>query len=125
MSEYAVKPLWIIAALVLVAGVAVSAAWGARMALGVAAGGTWNLASVWCLTRLLEAWLGAHPSRTRVILWLLVKCPLLYLLAFGALWTRAVSAEGFGIGFTVVLLTVVAGMARNARRLVTAHPHGR
>ncbi len=37
--------------------------WGARAAVGVAAGGAWHLVSLWCLTRMLDAWLAPPPAR--------------------------------------------------------------
>lgn len=125
MSEHSFRPVWRIAALLLAIGVAVSAAWGPRIAFGVAVGGVWNLASLWCLIRLVNAWLGTSPSRTRVVGWLLVKFPLLYLVAFAALWTRMIPAVGFGIGFSVVLLVTVLGVALRTNRFLLARPHGR
>ena len=125
MSEQALKPLWMIAALGLAVGVAVSFAWGLRAALGVGVGGIWNLASLWCLVQLLNAWLGQSPSKKRALGWLLVKFPCLYGLAFLLLWTRAVSPVGFGIGFTIVLLMMMGGMALRATSFALAPPHGR
>ena len=43
--------------------------WNAQLALGVFAGAWWNAASLWCLARLLSAWLGPTPSRRRAISW--------------------------------------------------------
>ena len=105
-----------------------------RVAVGVLAGGAWGAANLWCLSRLLGAWLGPRPSRgvpraelvgrnperppwlrlakpnvrgeskgSKALLWLLVKCPLLYVLAWMALRAPGVSPVGFGIGLTVVL----------------------
>ena len=108
----------------LAAGSAAAAAgWGPRAALGVAAGGAWNLASLWCLARLLKAWMGQHPSRRRVLGWLLVKFPLLYAAILAVFQTRLVPALAFGAGFTLVLLIAVALLAPSARRaLASARP---
>lgn len=99
--------------------------WDGRTAVGVVAGGGWNIASLWCLTRLLSAWLGPERSRRRVLRWLLVKFPLLYALAILGLRTPGFSIVGFGIGFTVVLLVVVGRFALWSRRPVGTHPYGR
>ncbi len=95
--------------------------WGSMAAAGVLAGGAWNLASLWCLSQLLAAWLGPQPSRRRAILWLAVKFPLLYLAAFTLLRQPGLSLIGFGVGFSVVLAIAVAALAANARQMV----HGR
>ena len=95
--------------------------WGSASAAGVLAGGLWNLASLWCLSQLLAAWLGPQPSRRRAILWLSVKFPLLYLAAFALLRQPGLSLIGFGVGFSLVLVIAVAALAANARQMV----HGR
>lgn len=110
------------AAAVLGAATLLAAWWGPQAALGVAAGGAWNLASLWCLTRLLQAWLGPQPSRARAVGWLLAKFPLLYVLVFGYLARPSASVVGFGIGFSVVLAAVVGGFAAQAARPGTARP---
>ena len=91
--------------------------WGVRVMGGVLAGGAWNLASLWCLAHLLSAWLGSRPSTRRAIAWLVLKFPFLYLLAFGILRSPSVSLIGFSIGFTVVLIVVVAWLAARASQL--------
>ena len=95
--------------------------WGPVAAGGVLAGGLWNLASLWCLSQLLAAWLGPRPSQRRAILWLSVKFPLLYLAAFALMRQSGLSLVGFGVGFTVVLIVAVAALALQAQRMV----HGR
>ena len=91
--------------------------WGARAGIGVLVGGVWNLASLWCLTRLLDAWCGSHPSHRRVIGWLLVKFPLLYLAVILLFVKRAVPLPAFGAGFTIVLVVAVASLAASMRSL--------
>ena len=106
------------------------------LALGVLAGGLWNLANLYCLTRLLTAWLGpprpaGHDGRggrrstRRVVGWLLVKFIALYFLAFALLRLPGVSPVGFGVGFTVVLIGAVWLLALRARRLVPPVAHDR
>ena len=95
--------------------------WGPVASGGVLAGGLWNLASLWCLSQLLAAWLGPRPSSRRAILWLSVKFPLLYLAAFALMRQSGLSLVGFGVGFTVVLIVAVAALALQAQRMV----HGR
>jgi hypothetical protein len=94
-------------------------------AIGLVAGGVWNLASVWSLRRLLGAWLGPSPSRRRALLWLLVKFPLLYLLAVALLRSPQVSSVGFGLGFTLVLIAAIAQVVMQVRSRTARHPHGR
>lgn len=90
--------------------------WGGGAALGIVAGGGWNLASLWCLAQLLDAWLGPHRSTRRVIGWLLIKFPLLYAVAYGLLRLPGVSLIGFSVGFTAVLAAAVALLAISAQR---------
>ena len=79
----------------------------ARLLVGVLAGGAWNLASLWCLTQLVRAWLGPQPSRRRAIIWLAVKFPLLYAAIFLMFHRGMVSIVGFSIGFSVVLMAAI------------------
>ena len=96
-----------------------------RGAIGVLAGGAWNLASVWTFGHVLRAWLGPMRSHKRALLWLLVKFPLLYLLAIGLLHNLRVSAIGFGIGFTVVMVAIVVKFACQAWSRSTPSSHVR
>jgi len=116
--------VWCAAALSTLVASAIAWPVDLRAAAGVLAGGAWNLASVWCLAHLLNAWLGPRPSRRRAIGWLMVKFPLLYLLVFALLRSPAISLIGFGIGFSLVLAVVVGWFALNVKRL-TASPYGR
>ena len=117
--------------LFLLAGAAVAvcaagaAAWGGSTTLGVAAGGAWNLASLWCLAQLLGAWLGPQPSRRRALLWLFMKFPLLYAAVFALLRLPGISAAGFGIGFTLVLVGAIAWLTVHAQRLAGSRSYGR
>ena len=119
---------------------------------GLAAGAAWSTANLWCLTRLLRAWLGPQPSTRRAIAWshhppgfaaseppqrgspsanwqvvgwLLVKFPLLYGTAVGLLWARAVSLIGFSLGFSLVLLAALVRFAYSAQRMTLSRSHGR
>lgn len=108
-------------------GLAAAVAWpfSARTALGIAAGGGWNLASLWCLTRLLNAWLGPNPSRRRAVGWLLVKFPLLYLLVIAILRVPDVSRLGFSAGFTLVLAFAIGRFILQAKRALALRADGR
>lgn len=111
--------------MVIVLGVgAAIGAWDLPMSLGVIAGGLWNAASLWCLSGLLHAWLGPHPSRRRVVGWLLLKFPFLYLALFGLTGHAMISMFGFGIGFSLVLLIVLGWFIARAR-VPVVHSHGR
>lgn len=99
--------------------------WGPRAAVGVLTGSLWNLASLWCLTRLLGAWLGPQPSRRRVMGWIVVKFPLLYLCAFMLLRSSSVSLLGFGVGFSVVLIGAVGWLTFHTSQLFAVKPDGR
>ncbi len=92
-----------------------------RLTVGIVAGILWNVASLWCLTRMLGAWLGPQPSRRRAIGWLLIKFPLLYLGAY-VLLRHAVSPIGFSIGFSLALIGALAWFVACAQR---PHVHGR
>lgn len=97
---------------------AAAAAWiSPTIALGVLAGGLWNLASLWCLLHLLDAWLGPRPSRKRAVAWLIAKFPLLYLAVVGLCYSSAISLLGFGLGFTVILVLAMGWFARQARQM--------
>ena len=86
-----------------------------NLAVGLLTGAAWNGANLWCLRRLLAAWLGPRRSTRRAVGWLLVKFPLLYALAF-VLLRRGVSLVGFSVGFTLVLAAVIISLALSARR---------
>lgn len=121
------RKLWVIAASALVIAALPAWVWGPRAVGSVLAGGLWNLASLWCLTRLLGAWLPRPTSgRRRVVLgWLALKGALLALLIGVILRAPWLSFIGFGIGFTIVLIVIVASFALHARQLVAGQPHGR
>ena len=95
------------------------------LALGILAGGLWNVLSLWCLIRLLNAWIGPRQSTRRALGWLLVKFPLLYALLIVAFRFRMVSAAGFGIGFTLVLGAALGVLGFSARRMIGVRAHGR
>lgn len=105
---------------------AAAACWPANppMAIGVLAGGAWNLASLWVLMRLLDAWMGKAPSQKRAIGWLIAKFTLLYPSAFLLLRHPASSPMGFGLGFTLVLLIGLAAFFVQAQRSIGVS-HGR
>jgi len=111
-----------VAAALAVAAVAVAGVsyWDARTGLGVAAGVAWNLASFWCLARLLQAWLGPRPSTRRAVAWLLLKFPLLYGAAVLLLRSPSLSILGFGVGFTLILLLAVGWAVVHARQMVVS-----
>ena len=96
-----------------------------RFFAGLLAGAAWNAASVWCLGRLLRAWLGPAPSTRRAVGWLAVKFPLLYLLVFLLISQPGISVAGFGCGFTLVLAGVVAWYALRVPRFSGVRSHGR
>lgn len=97
----------------------------APAALGMAAGGAWSLASLWCLARLLAAWLSPARSRRRVIGWLLVKLAVLYPLAVVFLQAHPRLAMSFGVGFTLALAVMACGFALHGVRAARAQSHGR
>ncbi len=121
MSDRMLRELWgmIVAGVVLCS--ALAAAWNRSVATSVLVGGMWNVASLWCLAHLLRAWLGPQPSQRRTIGWLLVKFPLLYVAVIALLRSPAMSAVGFGIGFTVVLLIAMAWFARTLHHKISPH----
>lgn len=117
---------WLLVAAVAVSVVAtIVAAWHARFALGMVAGMWWNVASLWCLTRLLAAWLGPHPSRRRAIGWLLVKFPLLYAVVLVLLRAPSVSSLGFGVGFSAGLLLLMVALGFGIPLVSPARSYGR
>ena len=117
----------------LIGGVATAVAslaslrWGAAAALSVAAGGAWNLANLWCLSRALGVWINPQQAPRRVrIGWFLVKFPLLYAVAFGMLKIPGTSLIGFGVGFTMVLGSALAVTFMTLRAFQASTPaHGR
>jgi hypothetical protein len=93
--------------------------WGHRVAGSVILGGAWNLASFWCLTRMLLAWAGPERSPRRAVRWLLAKLAL-YASVIALFLLRSVSVPAFGVGFTVSLLAALLAFAMANRRLVGA-----
>lgn len=124
MNERVVRQLWWVTSSVVVIATLLAWRWGRGMAIGVLAGGLWNLVSLWCLAQLLRAWLGPQPSRRRAIAWLLVKFPLLYVVIFRVFQSPGVSVLGFGIGFTVVLGVSLAWWLWQAQRMRIVKAHG-
>ena len=116
---------WVIAASALVIAALPGWMWGPRVVGSILAGGLWNLASLWCLTRLLGVWLRPDPSRNRLLGWLALKSAWLALLIGAVLRAPWLSFIGFGIGFTIMLIIIVASFALPSRRLLTGQSHGR
>ena len=84
------------------------APFGVQVALGILAGGLWNVANVWCLARALGVWLSPKLApRRHQIGWFIVKFPLLYAAVFGLVQLPGISLMGFGIGFLVVIMATV------------------
>ena len=115
--------VWLRAQMALAVAAVATLLWNARAAVGVIAGGFWNLANLWCLERLLSAWLRPQPARRRALGWVLVKFPLLYLVAFMLFRASFMSLVGFGIGFTVVLAVAIWWFAVRARSTTRSGPY--
>ena len=96
-----------------------------RLLVGLLAGAAWNALSLYCLSRLLRAWLAPSLSPRRAAAWFLVKFPLLYAAAWFCLSRPAVSLIGFSLGFTAVLLIVLAWAILRVQRMTVARSHGR
>jgi len=120
MNHLLPRNAWGIAGAAVGAAAGLAALWDLRLGLSVAAGGAWNLANLWCLMQLLDAWLG-RASKRRALGWVLVKFPVLYGLVFVLLAQPRVSVVGFGLGFTLVLFLAIAGLAIRTKTL-TARP---
>ena len=116
MTELRPTTMLKVGVLALAIGAALVSLIDRSLALGVLVGGAWNAASLWCLTKMLNSWLGPSPSQRRAIGWLLVKFPLLYGGAVLALRTPAISLVGFGLGFTIVLVCALTVVALHSRR---------
>ena len=116
--------LWLLAAAVLLVAAAASWLVAPRIVIGLLAGGVWNLANFWCLSRLLYVWVTPRASRRRALGWLLVKFPLLYVVVFLLLRAPSVSLVGFGLGFTAILAVAVGWCAFPIKRMIV-QPHGR
>ncbi|MCH8002563.1 MAG: hypothetical protein IIA34_13010 [Proteobacteria bacterium] len=118
MNGQILRQFWKIAAVVLTASVAFTAVFsGWNAAVGIIAGGLWNLLSLWVLSQLLNAWLGPNHSTRRAVSWIVVKFPLLYLLAFGLIHWSLISIIGFTIGFSIILITAIGTFTVNAMRM--------
>lgn len=124
MNHEQLKRIGISAAGLVALGAALAWLKSPRAAAGIAAGGAWNLASLWCLVRLLNAWLVDRTPR-RAVAWALVKFPVLYALAAGLLHSPAVSSVGFGIGLTIALLAAMGGFMASTLRTPLSPFHGR
>jgi len=127
MTERMVHRVLLIGGVATAVAAFVSLGWGAAVALSVAAGGAWNLANLWCLSRALGVWINPQPAPRRVqIGWFLVKFPLLYAVAVGLLKMPGTSLIGFGVGFTTVLVSALAATFMTLRTFqVFTPPHGR
>jgi len=110
-----------------VIGLLASILWSspASMIAGVMAGCAWNLANLWCLSRLLTTMLGPTPARARVTCLLLTKMAL-YGAAFGVLRLPGAPIVGFSIGFTIILAAALIWVVLHAQQQgVLARSHGR
>ena len=126
MTDRALSQACLFGAVATVAAAAVASLIGAiGPALGIVGGGMWNLLNLWCLIRLLRAWLGSQRSSRRVLGWLLLKFPLLYGLLFVVFRHQTISLLGFGIGFTVVLLAALGVLAASAHQMMGVRSDGR
>ena len=95
-----------------------------RLLPGCLVGATWNVASLWCLSRLLGAWLGHSPSRRRALAWLAAK-GVLYAAAWKLLLLPAVSLAGFSLGFTLTLFAALGWAFLRAQRPALVRTHVR
>ena len=86
----------------------------------IGVGAVWHALSLFCLARLLRAWLGSVPSTRSALGWLFVKGPVLYLALWGWLRQPSSSVIGFGLGFTAALLLALAWWAARTHALVSA-----
>ena len=125
MNERTLKAAWVQSAAAVAISAVVAAWWGVRPALSVAAGGAWNLTSLWCLARVLRAWVGPSPSTRRAVTWIVLKFPLLYYVGFRLLSSHAISSAGFGLGFSIVLFVVLARLAVYAQQFTSPRTDGR
>lgn len=107
--------LWSLAAAVLVIASLPAWWWGPRMVASMLAGGVWNVGSLWCLSHVLGAWLRPQPDKRRALTWLGIKLAWLGALAALVLNAPWLSLVGFGIGLTVVLIVVIAGLGLRAK----------
>ncbi|MDP3703325.1 MAG: ATP synthase subunit I [Candidatus Omnitrophota bacterium] len=101
------------------------APFGIETALGILAGGLWNVANVWCLARALGVWLSPKLApRRHQVGWFIVKFPLLYAVLFGLVQLPGISLMGFGIGFLIVIMAAVFVSVRALKpvhRSVSSH----
>lgn len=116
----------LLAGLVATAVAAVGGAlFGIETALGILAGGLWNVANVWCLARALGVWLSPKLApRQHQVGWFIVKFPLLYAAVFGLVQLPGISLVGFGIGFLVVItaaMVVALKSFKPANRSISSH----
>lgn len=120
MNEPRLNPILLAGMGMTVLAAMVGGSWDATMALGIAAGGLWNIANLWCLTHALRAWLGAASTKRRTVMWVLLKFPLLYAAVVMVLMQPAVSPVGFAIGFSLVLGLMLLVSLRHVA-FVSAH----
>lgn len=92
---------------------------------GILAGVGWNAANLWCLVRLVRAWLGPNPSTPRLIGWGVVKVLVLYGSAIALLRHPGFPILGFTVGFTVVLAVAMGFLIVRPPAAIVNAPHGR
>lgn len=118
MTQESSKKIWaaVLVSIILLAGAASlkSKAWS----LGIALGGAWHVASFWLLLKVLRTWMNPHRSTVKLAGWLALKIIWLGIAGFGLLRLTPAVIVGFVVGFTAVLVIMVAATAR--QRLV--HP---
>ena len=125
MTDRSLTRLGLGAAIAVAAAALLASCWSRPTAIGMMAGGAWNLASLHCLVRMLRAWLGAARSTRRALGWLLLKLGVLYPLAIVLIRHRYSSILGFSLGVTIVLFVGIVGFIWPARRFPSIQSHGR
>jgi len=125
MTERTLRTLLLVGSGTVGLAASMSLWWGPSVSLGVLAGGLWNLVNLWCLARTLRVWFASTPPRRRVVAWFVVKFPLLYLAAVGVLMIPGLSVVGFGVGFLVLLASVLVTTLVRLQRMTQSVPsHG-
>ena len=91
-------------------------AFGARAAVGLAAGMLWAMANVWVIGRLIRVSMGTErPQWRSVIGWWALKVPVLYVLGGVLLLSPWSSPVGFLAGFSFWFVALVVSALRRLR----------
>jgi len=81
---------------------------GIDLAVGVLIGGTFGILNTWLIELLVKDWLTPEKrDKRRLLIAFAIKFPIILAIGFIALGSGWINLEGFAVGFTVFIVSIV------------------